>query len=375
MRKSSEIASFGYFVKLMALRNLLAGVEFLIVDPEDEYRHVCAATGGQYVRLAASSPHHLNPFDLPPASADRDQSQGALAEQVAALLALLEVMVSEPGSALSAHERAILDRALYETYAGVGITDDRATHARAAPLLRDLHNTLAEIQGDLAASLAARIRRFISGSLASGLFAGPTNVALDRRLVVFNIQQLEDELRPLAIHLIATFVWNRVRAERRPRLLVIDEAWSLLRYPEGGAFISGMARRARKYYLGLVTITQDVADFLRSDHGRAVLTNAGMKLLLKQDATTVDIVASAFQLSADERQYLLGAGKGEGLLFARGARIPLTIQGSPAEHRLATTAPREVAELAAERNGQLRTRTATPAVLPLDGALDPRERP
>jgi len=165
--------------------------------------------------------------------------------------------------------------------------------------------------------------------------------------VVFNIQQLEEELRPLAIHVIASFVWNLVRRERRPRLLVIDEAWTLLRYPEGGAFLSGMARRARKYYLGLVTITQDAADFLRSDSGRAVLVNAAMKLLLKQDATTVDPVAEAFQLTAEERQYLLGANKGEGLLFARGARLALTIEASAAEHRLVTTAPRELLELAA----------------------------
>jgi type IV secretory pathway VirB4 component len=213
--------------------------------------------------------------------------------------------------------------------------------------VHDLHEILEATPSDVAAGLAARLRRYASGSLAGGLFAGPTNVALNRRLVVFNLQSLEEELRPLAMHLIANFVWNRVRRERRPRLLVIDEAWSLLRYPEGGAFISGMARRARKYYLGLVTITQDAADFLRSDHGRAVLVNAAMKLLLKQDATTVDAVADAFQLTPEERQYLLGAGKGEGLLFARGSRLALTIEASPAEHRLATTAPRELAERAA----------------------------
>jgi conjugal transfer ATP-binding protein TraC len=340
-------AGKSYFVKLIALRSLMAGVEFLVVDPEDEYREVCAAAGGQYVRLAASSPHHLNPFDLPPGGSEATDGQNVLAEQVAALLALVEVMVADPGAALSALERVVLDRAIYETYASVGITADPATHVRPAPLLRDLYQVLSTTPGDVAAGLAARVRRFVAGSLAAGLFAGPTNIALDRRLVVFNIQQLEDELRPLASHLIASFVWTQVRRERRPRLLVIDEAWSLLRYPEGGAFISGMARRARKYYLGLVTITQDVADFLRSDHGRAVLVNATMKLLLKQDGTTVDVVANAFQLTPDERQYLLGANKGEGLLFARGARIPLTIQASPAEHRVATTAPRELAEMRA----------------------------
>src|SRR5207237_1734094 len=240
-----------------------------------------------------------------------------------------------------------LGGAAHEAYAAAGITADPASHGRPAPLLADLQTALEAMQTEVASGLAARLRRYVSGSLAGGLFAGQTNVALNRRLVVFNLQTLEEELRPLAMHLIANFVWNRVRRERRPRLLVIDEAWSLLRYPEGGAFISGMARRARKYYLGLVTITQDAADFLRSDHGRAVLVNAAMKLLLKQDATTVDAVAEAFQLTTDERQYVLAANKGEGLLFARGARMALSIEASPAEHRLDSNQPREHAERAA----------------------------
>jgi type IV secretory pathway VirB4 component len=341
-------AGKSYFVKLMALRNLLAGVDFLVVDPEDEYGQVCQAAEGQYVRLASSSAHHLNPFDLPPAGTAAADGVDVLAEQVMAVLGLLEVMLAESGRTLTAYERATLDRAVYQAYADQGITADPATHGRAVPLMRDLHAVLETIATDVAAGLAARLRRYVSGSLAGGLFAGPTNVELNRRLVVFNLQSLEEELRPLAMHLIANFVWNRVRRERRPRLLVIDEAWSLLRYPEGGAFISGMARRARKYYLGVVTITQDAADFLRSDHGRAVLVNAAMKLLLKQDATTVDAVADAFQLTPEERQYLLGAGKGEGLLFARGSRLAVTIEASQAEHRLATTAPRELAERAAQ---------------------------
>src|SRR5262249_14781193 len=210
---------------------------------------------------------------------------------------------------LDPYERELLDRAMYQAYAARGITADRATHARPAPILRDVYSALESTPGEVAAGLAARLRRFVSGSLAGGLFAGPTNVELNGHFVVFNIQRLEEELRPLATHVIANFVWNRVRRERRARLLVIDEAWSLLRYAEGGEFISSMARRARKYYLGLVTITQDVADFLHSDHGRAVLVNAATKLLLKQDPTTVDVVAEAFQLTPDERQYLLAAHK------------------------------------------------------------------
>jgi conjugal transfer ATP-binding protein TraC len=344
-------AGKSYFVKLMALRNLLAGVDFLIVDPENEYAGVCRAADGQFIRLASTSVHRLNPFDLPPDSSAASDGLDPLAEQVTAVVGLLNLMLPERGTSLNQYERAALDRAIYQVYADAGITAEPSTHLRPPPVLADLQHCLEGVGDEITRGLAARLRRYVHGSLAGGLFAGQTNVALNRRLVVFNIQTLEEELRPVAMHLIANFVWNRVRRERRPRLLVIDEAWSLLRYAEGGEFVSGMARRARKYYLGLVTITQDVADFLRSDNGRAVLVNAAMKLLLKQDATTVDAVAEAFLLTPDERQYLLGANKGEGLLFARGARLALSIEASPAEHRLATTAPRELAELA----GQLRT--------------------
>jgi len=204
--------------------------------------------------------------------------------------------------------------------------------------------------GEIAGSLATRLARWVEGSLA-GLFAGPTNVELSGRFVVFNVQALEPELRPLGIHLIASFVWNQVRRAQQARLLIIDEAWSLLQYPEGGVFLSSMARRARKYYLGLVTITQDVADFLDSEHGRTVLANAAIKLLLKQDSATVDSVVAGFHLSPEERQFLLGAAKGEGLFFARGSHIPIRVEASPLEHRLATTAPRELAEQAARAAG------------------------
>lgn len=345
-------AGKSYFTKLMALRNLLLGVDFLVIDPEDEYRALCTAVDGQYVRLASSSAQHLNPFDLPPADQD-EEARDPLAEQVAALLALLEIMLAEPGHGLTSHERALLDRAIYATYAAAGITEEVATQHGSAPLMRDLHAVLANTPGEMAMSLAARLQRYVQGSL-SGLFSAPTNVALDRHLVVFNIQGLEPELRPLGVHLIATFVWNQVRRSRRPRLLIIDEAWSLVQYPEGGAFLAGMARRSRKYYLGLVTITQDVTDFLGVDHGRTVLANAALKLLMKQDAAIIDPVVQAFRLSVEERQFLLAAGKGEALFFARGSHVALKIEASPAEHRLATTSPRELAQGGGEADGGTR---------------------
>jgi conjugal transfer ATP-binding protein TraC len=249
-------------------------------------------------------------------------------------------------------ERAVLDRAIYRTYAAVGITADVATHGRPAPLLGDLHAVLAGTPGEVAVSLAVRLERYVRGSLSTGLFAGPTNVELDRRLVVFNIQELEDELRPLAIHLIASWVWTRIREQRRPRLLVIDEAWSLLRFAEGGAFVAAMARRARKYYLGLVTITQQVADLSGDGHGETILSNAAQVLLLKQKADTIDAATARFRLTSDERQLLLGADKGEGLLLVllalvRGNRMPLQVVASKAEYELATTNPLDLEELAA----------------------------
>ena len=225
-------AGKSYFTKLMALRNLLVGVDFLVIDPEDEYRTLCDAVGGQYVRLASSSAQHLNPFDLPPPDDDWE-GRDPLAEQVAALLGLLEIMLAEPGRPLGSHERAILDRALYRTYARQGHRR-RPAHPRPA-------GAADARPPDRAGRRAGRARRptwppacerYVGGSLA-GLFAGPTNVALDRRFVVFNVQALEPELRPLGIHLITTFVWNQVRRSRRPRLLIIDEAWSADAVPRG----------------------------------------------------------------------------------------------------------------------------------------------
>ena len=342
-----------FFCKLLMLRQLCNGSECIAIDPENEYGRVAEAADGQVIRFAASSKHRINPFDLPAVTDGEHAEEDSLAERVTALLGLLEVMLcgssgaSGRSASLDNVERAVLDRAIYRTYAEAGITNDAATHGRPAPLLSDLHNVLSDMPGDIAASLAVRLERYVEGSLSAGLFAGATNVELDCKLVVFNIQQLEDELRPLAIHLIAGWVWARVRRDRRPRLLVIDEAWSLLRFSEGGAFLAAMARRARKYYLGLVTITQQVADLSGEGHGETILSNAAQVLLLKQKADTIDAATERFRLTADERQLLLGAEKGEGLLLVRGNRIPIQVVASKAEYRLATTNPRDLDEMAA----------------------------
>lgn len=337
-------AGKSYFTKLLLLRTLLLGIEAIIIDPEDEYRAVCRAVDGQEVRLASTSAQHINPFDLPPPPSARDgEGRDPLDEQVAALVGLGDVLLAEAGRPLGTAERGILDRALYQTYAEAGIQRGwLSTYAQPAPLLRDLYAVLQRADDPIARGLADRLHRYVHGSLA-GLFAGPTNVALQRPCVVFTMQALEPELRPLAIHLITSFIWNQVREAPRGRLLVIDEAWALLQHEDGARFLGSMTRRARKYHLGLVTITQDVADALGSAQGRTILATAASTLLLKQSAATIGPLSGAFRLSAAERQYLLGAAPGEGLLSCRGARLPLRILASAREHALATTSPRDLA--------------------------------
>jgi len=394
-------AGKSYACKLQALRALLLGTEVYVVDPEDEYRPLCDAVGGQHIRLAPGSAQHINPFDLPPrpqtaqppvlrkvqstANApnnsqrddrddeieepvgdeedQREELGDVLAEKVQSLHVLLDLMLADHtpagGASLSQREKGLLDRCLYETYRRVGITSNRRTHDRPAPLLRDLYEVLRSgVCGVDEYGLADRLHRYVAGSLAR-LFSAPTDVALDNALVVFDVRDLDGELRPLGLLLIADFVWTRVRQQRRPRLFLIDEAWSLIQHQEGGRFLAGLARRARKYYLGLITITQDVEDFLSSEWGRTVLSNSSIQLLMKQDSTTIEAVSAAFRLSAGERQYALGCHKGEGLLFARGGHVALRVEASSAEHELVTTDPRELAARAeqAERSAQVRHQT------------------
>ena len=340
-------AGKSYACKVEALRALLLGVEYYVIDPEDEYGRICEAVGGQMVRLSGGSPVRINPFDLPPggpepAGADPD-ARDPLAERVLALQGLLALMLAGPGQSLGQHERGVLDRALYESYRRAGITADPATHDRPAPVLRDLVRVL-EGSGD-EHGLAGRLERYVSGSLGR-VFSERTTASLDRPFVVFNVEGLEEELRPLATYLIADHIWARVKHDPKPRVLLIDEAWSLMRYPEGARFLAQLARRARKRWLGLTTVTQDVGDFLASPEGHTVLANSSVQLLMRQDSSTAGLVAETFGLSAAEREFLLACRRGEGLFLARGNHIALRVEASPLEHALATTDP---AERAADR--------------------------
>jgi type IV secretory pathway VirB4 component len=335
-------AGKSYACKVEALRALMLGVEYYVIDPEDEYRRVCDAVGGQYIRLSGSSAHRINPFDLPAAISSPDgEDSDPLTERLQSLQGLLGLMLADRGSTLSQREKGALDAALLETYRRAGITREPHTHRQPAPVLRDLYNLLRE-QGD-SHGLADRLERYVDGSLGQ-VFSSPTSVDLDRPFVVFNVRDLDADLRPLGVYLIADYIWRQVRTRRRPRMLLIDEAWSLMQHAEGARFLSSMARQARKYFLGLTTVTQDVEDFLATPEGHTVLANSSVQLLMRQDSSTIDAVSQTFRLSAGEREFLLACRKGEGLFFAQGNHIALRVEASPMEHSLVTTDPAELVE-------------------------------
>jgi Helicase HerA, central domain len=356
-------AGKSYLYKIRIMRELLQhrkrGLQVVVIDPEKEYEDLCAALGGDFVRLAPGSEQHLNPFDVLPAGTNlkayvQDRSRGdRLADKVQALHALFDIMLADRGpggvTTLTAREKGLLDRALYETYRQVGITADPRTHGRQAPLLGNLYGVLrSNVCGKDEYGLADRLYRFVHGSLA-GPFNAPTDVALHNHLVVFDIRDMSGELRPIGVFLITDFVWTQVLHTSRPRKLYIDEAWSLIEHPEGGRFLANLARRARKRYLALVTITQNPELFATDEWGSVVAANAATKVLKKQDRTSADAITSRFQLTAGERQHLLTFGKHEALLLSGGKRVVIHVEASPLEHRLATTDPRELANRAIQR--------------------------
>ncbi len=350
-------AGKSYFYKIRIMRELLQhrerGLQVVVIDPEKEYEELCLALGGDYVRLAPGSNQHLNPFDVLPEGTDMpsyltDRSRGdRLADKVQALHALFDIMLADRGpggvTTLTAREKGLLDRAIYETYRKVGITADPRSHDRQVPLLRDLYDVLrSNVCGKDSYGLADRLYRYVQGSLA-GPFNAPTDVALGSHMVVFDIRDMSGELRPIGVFLITDFVWTQVLHSQRPRKLYIDEAWSLIQHPEGGRFLANLARRARKHYLALVTITQNPELFANDEWGSVVASNAATKVLKKQDRTSADAITSRFQLTSGERQRLLTFAKHEALLLAGGKRTIIHIEASPLEHSLATTDPRELA--------------------------------
>ena len=331
-------AGKSFFSKLEILRSLYGGVQVLIVDPENEYERLAALVGGAYLDLGADGVR-LNPFDLPQ---DAEKSAGktnALVRRALFLHTFIAVLVGEP---LTPAERAALDRAVLSAYAAVGITADPRTWKRAAPILSDLAEALHANSDPAAVSLAAKLEPFTTGSWA-GLFDGPTTTAPSGHLQVFCLRHLPEELKSVGTLLVLDTVWRQVTSrERRRRLVVVDEAWLLMREPEGAKFLLRMAKAARKWWAGLAVITQDTADVLSTDLGRAVVANASTQILLRQAPQALDAVADAFHLSAGERDFLATAPVGTGLLAAGEQRVAFAAVASETEYAVATTNPADL---------------------------------
>jgi hypothetical protein len=340
-------AGKSYLVKLEALRLLYRGVQVAIIDPEDEYRRLCHAVGGTDVHLGADGVR-LNPFDLPihtRADGSRTAPRDALLRRSLFLHTVLAVLCGD----LSAGERAVLDTAITTTYQHAGISADPRTWRRPAPILGDLRNTLASLSsgagGSVAENLAARLHPYVYGAFA-GLLNGPTTTRPDGHLLLFSLRDLADELKPIGTLLTLDAIWRRVSnpADRRPRLVVVDEAWLLMRQHAGAEFLFRLAKSARKHWAGLTVATQDVADVLGSDLGRAVVANAATQILLRQAPQAIEEIATAFALSAGERGFLLSAERGQGLLAVSAQqRVAFEAIASDAEHQLVTSAPAELA--------------------------------
>ena len=335
-------AGKSYFVKLEALRHLVFGAQVMIIDPEEEYRVLCEVVGGNYISFSANSQQKINPFDL---SGIATEGENELGQKLISLITLLKLMLGE----LSSTEEAILDRALIETYRIKGITSDPETQAtKEPPVMEDLYKVLLGGIEPESKSMADRLERFIKGSMA-GIFDSQSNINLESGMTVFSTKNLEDALRPIAFYMILDFVWTTIRKNLRKRILIVEEAWYLMQNNDSARFIYGIAKRARKYYLGLTTISQDVDDFLTSEYGRAVVTNSSIQMLFKQHPAAIDKVVETFYLSEGEKRYLLSAGVGEGLFFAGTNHVAIKVMASEPEHKLITTNPEEVLRLQEER--------------------------
>ncbi|NCQ54490.1 conjugal transfer protein TraC [Candidatus Saccharibacteria bacterium CG11_big_fil_rev_8_21_14_0_20_41_19] len=337
-------AGKSFTVKLEALRSMMTGSEIIIIDPENEYQKLSDAVGGSYIRLSLNSNTRINPFDLPRVI-DTDEADNALRANLITLHGLLKLMLGStqttaagiPLSALTPAEEADLDQALIDTYARVGITSDPLTHNSQPPTVSDLYDTLLHMGGS-GPQLAQRLRKYTTGTFA-GIFSQQSNTEINNPMVVFNIRDLEDELRPVAMYIVLSHIWNIIRTEQKKRMLIVDEAWQLMKYDDSANFLFSLAKRARKYFLGLTTITQDVEDFMGSKMGRAIVANSSMQILLKQSSSAVDVLSDVFKLTEEEKKRLANFPVGQGLFFAGQSHVHIQIEASQTEKQLITTTP------------------------------------
>jgi type IV secretory pathway VirB4 component len=333
-------AGKSYTVKLEVLRSMMFGSSVIIIDPENEYKHLCDAVDGAFLKVSLSSDVHLNPFDLPTKLTDED-SEDIFRNTISNLIGLLHLMLG----AVTPEEDSIIDHSIREAYAIRDITestDFTQLTASSFPTMSDLYAVLENMEG--AESLAARLERYTEG-IFGGFLNKQTNIETTNQLVVFNIRDLEEELRPIAMYIILQFIWNEIRTHRKKRVIVVDEAWVMMQHDDAAAFLFGIAKRCRKYYTGLTTITQDIGDFASSRHGKPIITNSSMQLLLRQSPSSIDLVAETFYLTDHEKFLLLESNVGEGIFFAGSKHAAIKVVASYSEDQIITSDPKQLLEI------------------------------
>ncbi|MDP2648128.1 MAG: ATP-binding protein [Candidatus Yanofskybacteria bacterium] len=326
-----------YSIKLEILRSMIFGTQVLVIDPEDEYRYLADTVGGTVVRIAVNSDQHINPFDLP-APKEGESPADVFNSHILSLAGLLKLLLGD----LTPDEDAMLDEALIQTYAIKDITPDQDFANRPPPIMSDLQNVMEGLTGS--ESMATRLKKFTQGTFA-GFLNQPTNVPLDNQLLVFSIRDMEEELRPVAMYLVLNYIWTQVRRQLRKRLLIVDEAWWLMKHQVGADFLFNIAKRGRKYYVGLTTISQDIPDFMATPQGKSIVTNSSIQILTKQSPAAIDIVKETFNLTDAEKYYLLEARVGFGLFFLGQNHIGIRVVASYAEDQVITSDPKQLLEI------------------------------
>lgn len=327
-------AGKSFATKLEILRTLMFDTDVIVIDPEKEYEYLAEATGGRYFNISLNSEHHINPFDLP-VPRDDESPADVLRSNIITLTGLFRIMLG----GLTPEEDSIMDRAITETYALKDITPDSDFSNITPPLMSDFELVLAGMEGG--GSLLQRLSKYTKGTW-SGFINKPTNVDINKKFVVFSVRDMEDELKPVAMYIVTHYIWNAVRKEKRKRLLVIDEAWWMMKSEDTASFLYGIAKRCRKYWLGLATITQDVDDFLKSPYGLPIITNSSLQLLLKQSPTSIDLVQKTFNLTDEEKFLLLESDVGEGIFFAGLKHVAIKVIASYTEEQIITSDPAQI---------------------------------
>ena len=333
-------AGKSYTIKLEVLRSMMIGDSVIIIDPVNEYKHLCETVGGTFIKISLNAKSHLNPFDLPKAIEDEDPTD-VLRNNIANLIGLLHIMLGE----ITPNEDSILDSAIHQTYEIKDITPQTnfsSLRAEDFPTMTDLYSVLRNMDGG--ENLAVRLQKYTEGVFA-GFLNNPTNISIDNQMVVFNIRDMEEQLRPVAMYIVLQFIWNEMRTNVQKRLVLVDEAWVMMRSEEAASFMFGIAKRCRKYYTGLTTITQDVNDFLSSRYGKAIVTNSSIQLLLKQSPAAIDLISETFYLTDQEKFLLLESGVGEGIFFAGTKHVAIKVVASYSEDQIITTDPEQLMKI------------------------------